>query len=89
MKGQMIESTDVKTIQKAIERAYKKVSKRQVFRYLKGAGVEPITRMSRPRMFPVDASQRILEWLRVPKMPSLAQLRAVRRRSSQAQRRAA
>ena len=67
----------------------KPCSKRQVFRYLNKAKVKPIGRITRPRLYPDRAPEQILEYLGLGDIPSMNQLRAARRKSLKAHRRAA
>lgn len=68
---------------------FKPCSRRQVFRYLKAARVEPLLPNSKPRIYPDTAAERVLAYLGVSDIPTMKQLRDIRRRAAQGQRRAA
>jgi hypothetical protein len=75
-------------VKKAVDQAFKPLSKRQVLRYIYKAGVKAIGKRSRPRMFPDDTTQKVLLHLQV-KIPTMAELRSARSRALKSQHRRA
>jgi len=80
--------TTVEEIKMAVDLTFKSVSRRQIIRYTKAAGVKPISgRRSRPLVFPDDAVKKVIQYLQLPpetKIPTMAQLRDLRNRSQKA-----
>jgi hypothetical protein len=66
-------------------RPVKPCSKRQVFRYLDKANVKPLGVRTRPRLYPDRAPKAILDYLGIGELPSMSQLRDIKRRSTKAQ----
>lgn len=64
----------------------KPCSRRQLQRYIKAAAVRPFTEKVKPFPYPDDAADRVIAHLGLARIPTMNQLRDVRRR---AQRRAA
>lgn len=77
-------SITLKQIHASVTRV-KPVSRRQLFRYLKRLKIKPVGMRTVPRLYPDDAADLIVTELGVPTM---AQLRDLRRRSMSAKSRA-
>jgi len=87
-------------ITKAVN-AVKPVSRPQLFRYIKAAGIEPLGARQRPQQYPPDSADRILDHLglavaagveehmphgRTARLPSMRELKSERSRAQKGRR---
>lgn len=66
--------------------AVRPCSRRQLHRYIRAAGVRPFTEKIKPFPYPDDAAQKVIAHLGLAGIPTMNQLRDIRRRAAQARR---
>lgn len=66
--------------------AVRPCSRRQLHRYIRAAGIRPFTDKVKPFPYPDDAASRVIAHLGLAGIPTMNQLRDVRRRAAQRRR---